>query len=412
MDNKHLLKTKVFSRISSIELVNSEKCQNACTYCYRTYKHNKSNLYAINGKRANDLLRKFLDLFELDNSFYTTKSIEMFGGDGLLDYKLSMEVLQVLNYYKPKLISIPTNARLISELTEYDIITLLSASKDTPISLSLSVDGTLGLKYRKLSKIGQMLGYEEKINYDKLFKLSKKYKWGYHPMLPFEESDRWLEVVKFFYNDYGIVPYLLEIRHPLSKENIIKSVRNLVRIRNFYEEKLANYDKESKDKILSNANTIHASQCPRGIGCSALTTMYIMPNGDLPFCHRVIDPPWVMANIDQKTFDISKLVNFRSGYDHRNHPLCMVCPIRKTCSGLCQGACYEYWGDPFIPIDSICNYILLKNWVFSRLYTDWKLMLQYSIDENLLEKKVYELFDKDIIDSIMEESNEYIIYEP
>ena len=398
---KNMLKNKVFSRISSIELVTSEKCQNDCSYCYRTNKHNKSSFYAMNGQRAHNLLRRFLNLFELDDEFFQDRSMELFGGDGLLDYKLSLEVLKVLNSFKPKNISIPTNGRLVSELAEYDVVKLLSSCDNTNLSLSLSVDGTLGSDTRKLSKIGHMLGYEEKINYDKLFKLAKKYEWGYHPMLPFNESDRWIEVVKFFYESYGVVPYLLEIRHPLAKEDIIKSVKNLVLVRDFYESILKDYDDKDKNKILSRANTIRASQCPRGIGCSGLTTLNIMPNGDLPFCHRVIDPPWVMGNVDDFNFDISKLVNFRAGYDHRNHPICMACPIRKTCSGLCQGACYEYWGDPFMPIRSICNYILLKNWVFSRIYNDWKAMLETSIDESLLEKEVYKIFSKDVINSLI-----------
>lgn len=384
-----IIEKKVLNRCSSVELVISEKCQNSCKYCYRTYKHNKSPLFALDGKQVNVLLNNFLSLFKQDITFFKNRHIELFGGDPMLDYTKFKEIINVVSKFKPTFISVPTNGRMLSELTTYDIEDLINSTDGVKIGFSLSVDGSPSDTNRPLSKIGKMLSYTNKIDYDKLINIAKKFKCGFHPMLDFGSINTWLDTTKFFIENYNILPYLLEIRHPLSKEQAIKAVRELVKVRNFLEEKIRD------PEIIRKANTIVASRVPRGLGCSALTTLCIMPNGDIPFCHRVIDPPWVMGNVFNE-LNISKAVNFTSVFDHRNHPYCIVCPIRRSCSGLCLGANYEYWGDPWIPIESICDYQRLKAWVFSRRYQDWKNMIELDSDIGKLEESVKDVFGEKI----------------
>jgi radical SAM protein with 4Fe4S-binding SPASM domain len=384
-DSKKLLDKKFLSRTTSIELVINEKCQNACTYCYRKFKHNTSNVFSVEPEQVKIMMQRFFNLIQEDGKeFLKHRSIELFGGDPLLDYQQVKKILKITGEYSPKYISIPTNGRLVSELSEYDLISLLDI--DTRVVLSLSVDGLPSDNQRPLSKIGKMLSYDTKINYDKLFKLSKKYNWGYHPMLSFKHINKWFDTVKYFMESFGVVPYLLEIRHSLSKEDAIESIIQLAKIRDYYE--------SIDEKAVEIANTIRASRTPRGLGCSALTTAYIMPNGDLPFCHRVVDPPWVYGNVNYG-IDITKAVSLHTIYNHRNVPECFVCPIRQQCSGLCQGACYEYWGDPWIPIPSVCDYVRLKHYIFALKYDDWEKTIGNDIE--YLRETVIETFtDKDI----------------
>jgi len=138
------------------------------------------------------------------------------------------------------------------------------------------------------------------------------------------------------------------------------------------------------------------------MGCSALTTLTIMPNGDVPFCHRLIDPPWVYGNV-YKGFDISKSINFMSAYNTKNTPECMACPIRKTCNGQCAGASYEYWGNPWMPIASICDYFKLKFYVFYTLFDDWKqTLISVNTDIDKLKSEVESAFGENILDVIMD----------
>jgi radical SAM protein with 4Fe4S-binding SPASM domain len=387
----NIVENKFLSRRSSLELVINEKCQNACKYCYRKYKHDNSNIFSLDAEIVKKHIYNLLDLFRQDSKeFFKNRSVELYGGDPLLNYKHSLDVIKIVDSFKPKTVTVPTNARLVSELSDYDIGVLLN-STETRISLSLSVDGLPNEHNRPLSKIGKMLVHDETINYEKLFKIARKYGCGFHPMLPFDSIDNWLSVVKFFLEKFGVVPYLLEIRHSLSDDDIMKAVVQLAKIRDYYE--------SIDEKAVGMANTIRASVVPRGLGCSALTTITIMPNGDMPFCHRVIDPPWVYGNVNYGV-DISKMISLTSVFDHRNVPSCFACPIRMECSGQCAGACYEYWGNPWMPIPSVCNYMRLKTYIFSLRYDDWKRTHKNKMDE--LKAVIEENMGSDVINKVLE----------
>jgi len=384
-----VIENKILNRLTSIEFVVSEKCQNNCEYCYRVKKHNNSVVNYINPEIIHVFLNNFLQLFKLEKSYFKTISTELFGGDALLDYANCKKIIDIcLNDYKFNFITIPTNARLVQELNEYDLKELLQER----VLLSLSVDGYPADSQRQLSKYGKMLAYNEKINYEKLIKLSKKYRTGFHPMFSFKHPETWVDTFEFFLS-YEIYPYLLEVRHPISKEQSIECVTQLARIRNRVNKKY------KQNRAL---NTIFASTVPRGLGCSALTTLTIMPNGDVPFCHRVVDPPWVSLNLLTKEWDIAKHVSFMSGFHHSNHPVCMQCSLRQVCSGQCSGANYEYWGDPWLPINSICNYAYLKYFIFMQLFEDWK-KLQDRVDYDKLKKQVYLIYTEDEINKIKSE---------
>jgi len=363
-DFPNIINNKLLNRITSIEFIVSEKCQNKCDYCYRVKKHNQSSVTMIDSDLIELFCNNYLEMFNLDKSYFTTCFSELFGGDAMIDYQKLKRILDVLiNKMKFKYCTIPTNARMVQELAPADLEDLVEVSNGK-MFLSLSVDGEPQDSQRSLSKFGKMLSYDEKINYDKLMKMSEKYHFGFHPMLTFKSIDLWLDTVKFF-KQYDILPYLLEVRHPISKEDSIKAVKEIIKIRHFVNE---HYPSE----VVRRSNTLCLSLVPRGLGCSALTTMAIMPNGDIPFCHRVVDKPWVFANVLTKEFNLDKAVTMTSGYDHRNHPLCMACGIRDICSGQCAGASYEYWGDPWIPIESICNFNKLKAFAMANYFSDWK----------------------------------------
>jgi len=394
---KKILENKVLNRCKSIEIVSSEKCQNACKYCYRVKKHSKSPVYSLKGHHVKTLVDALLNQIEQDTSFTKVRDFELFGGDSLIDYADALDILRTINReYKPQRITIPTNARMLQELTINDIRRLVDM--ETPVGFSLSVDG-ISDGNRRLSKIGKMLAYNEEVNYPKLLKIAKEFGCGFHPMLSFTDFTNWLPTIKHFFENMGVIPYLLEVRHSLSHGQSLGAVKELVKVRKYLESK--NLPKES----LKNANTTSGSITPRGLGCSALTTLCIMPNGDIPFCHRLIDEPWLIGNVFHG-IDISKAVQYTSTMDHRNFPDCIICPIRRFCNGLCVGACYEYWGDPWIPITTICDYMRLKYYIFGEVFEDWKNMLYNAggrIKRDILLHHVSETFGGDNINKILEE---------
>jgi radical SAM protein with 4Fe4S-binding SPASM domain len=391
MKVENAVKNKILNRLNSIEFVVSEKCQNACKYCYRVKKHNSSTVNYINPENAYIYLDNFCEIFNVDKDYFKTLGLELFGGDALVDYVKFKRLLEIcMNDYEFKHMVIPTNSRLLNELNSYDILELLNIGKR--LAFSLSVDGAPADCQRPLSKYGRMLSYEEKINYDRLINLSKKHSFGFHPMFSFDNFDIWYDTFIFF-AEQEVYPYLLEVRHPIDNESALQCVLQLKRIRQYV-------DTLDKPFLRKQLNTIYSSRVPRGLGCSAHTTFTIMPNGDVPFCHRVVDPPWVSLNILTKEWDTSKHITLISGHHHSNHPVCMVCPVRSVCTGQCAGASYEYWGDPWIPINSICNYILLKYYVFIKLFGDWKANANH-INIKELEQKVFNIFGENKVKEIL-----------
>ncbi len=385
------IQNKFLNRISGVEFIVSEKCQNNCKYCYRVKKHLSSPVSYIKPSLVKLFVENLTEMFHLTPDFFHNRKAELFGGEAMLNYKYLHDILDyLLNDVKFKEAIIPTNARMAQELTSYDLDHILDIAPGR-IHLSLSVDGQPQDNQRPLSKYGRMLAYQEQINYDKLIALAKKRNCGFHPMLSFDSPETWFETFKFFL-DRGVIPYLLEIRHSIPKEDTAECVKQLVYIRKYV-------DKYLKPELRKLVNTVNMSIVPRGLGCSAHTTLSIMPNGDVPFCHRVVDPPWVMANVLTKEFNISRAITLTAGHDHRNHPLCIACQIKTFCAGQCAGASYEYWGDPWIPIESICQFLKLKAYIMSLYFEDWsniKNHLTYGT-VNDLRKDIISIFGEKLV---------------
>jgi radical SAM protein with 4Fe4S-binding SPASM domain len=393
--NNQLFQKKYLNRLSSIEFVISEKCQNACKYCYRVKHHNKSKITHIS---IDDFKLMFNNISTLFNkNIYKYKTIELFGGDPVLNYDILCKIFKFLNKeLSTGLIVIPTNSRLIQELTFNDIRKMQKYAGNIRVAFSLSVDGEIIDSNRELSKYGKMHCYDTNIDYDYLKILITKFGklFAFHPMLHFNTVETWEPTIKFFYEKFKLVPYLLEVRHSVSSEDAIKAVNQLVNIRKY----LKSLDKY-KNKT-NFGNTISPSICPRGLGCSGLTTLCIMPNGDIPFCHRLVETPYVYGNIYKKQFNKEMAITYTSLFDFHNLPLCMECVIRNICSGQCLGANFEYWGDAFIMNPTICNYFKLKNYAMYNNFKSWKKTLSNQIDYNRLKTEIKMIFGDDIDDKI------------
>ena len=369
MFSNEAIKRMALQRCTSIEFIITEKCQNACKYCYRVKKHALSPYDMLDPEHLRLYIRKLKEMFGDD--VFRNREVELFGGDPLLDYDHTCKILEVLDQEVSDeiiYIGMPTNGRLLQEITMHDIEHLLSKTK-VPVGFSFSVD-VIDTVQRNLSNTGSYLSYNEEINLDMLIKLAKEGGHGFHPMLDFSTIDKWFDQFKTFF-DAGVRPYLLEVRHPLSKEQAIEAVRQMVRIRYYID--------KHDPKSLRHMNTIAASTVPRGLGCSAHTSLCITIDGKIPFCHRVLDPPWICGNLLTGDLNLSKFVFFKAGFDHRNHVACLTCPVRFACTGQCAGASYEYWGDPWTPIESICNYTKLKIFVMTNLFPDWITLLTESV---------------------------------
>jgi len=392
--NKILFNNKFLNRISSIEFTISEKCQNACKYCYRVKHHNKSKIEHISVDDFKLMITNLQLMF--NKNILQNKTIELFGGDPVLNYDKLIKFFKILDSYKVDRIILPTNGRLIQELTINDIKKLINSLKFSNVLFSLSVDSPYMDRNRPLSKYGKMLCYNNDINYDFIKKIIKNFprNFSFHPMLSFTTISEWQNSVKFFYDNFNYIPYLLEVRHPLSLDESLYAVQEMIKLRQF-----AKSLPEYKNKI-DFANSISASICPRGLGCSALTCLNIMPNGDIPFCHRLVESPYIYGNIFKQQFNKEMAISYTSLFNFRNLTSCIECNIREVCTGQCLGANFEYWGDAFIMIPSICNYFKLKIYAMSKRFKSFFDSYKNYVDYKKLRNELKTIFGDDIDDKI------------
>lgn len=376
-----------FNKITNLELIVGTKCQNACKYCYRVKDQHKGSIIGMPISRAKMYIENAIEM-----GFITDKIpvVEFFGGDPIVDIDYFKELLVLVKPYTSQIL-VPTNARILERIKDKDIDDIIAVS-DNKVSFSLSVDSPFQENYnRKLSSFGKMQGMEQDRDWDRLLHLSKKYGMGFHPMLSFDTVSTWYDTWEFFMNN-GVPCYLLEVRHPLSKDQMFEAVFQLCKI----------IKTVINENIHSNYNTIRPCFMDRGMTCSAQTTLAINIDGCVYTCHRLINERFKIADLNTKEVDASKFVMWKGLYHRRNQAVCMGCPLREVCPSQCLGAAFEYWGSNgglTIPVPSLCQYFLLKYYIFSLYFLDWNEFVKQHVKIKDLELAVYGNFkEKDLLE--------------
>lgn len=368
---------------TNIEFVFSNKCQKACTYCYRVRYQNEGPVFPM---RPADMER-YLEVIIKYNLVEMPTTFELFGGDPMLDLSTLTEYLKVMAPYAKKMM-FPTNGLILENLHDDTIEELIQTSNNT-LSFSLSVDGPVEDIQRPLSKFGKMQGFKQTRNWDRLFHIAEKFKSGFHPMLVFENANRWFEIWDFFRKKASNL-YLLEVRHPIADlQNAVEGVYQIAKIIRTCE----------KENIENAFNCTFPAITDRGMACSALTSLMVHYTGKSYYCHRLLYPKYEIFDFNKEQVDLRKFHLLNTAWHHSNSATCMKCPIRRVCSGQCQGAIDEYWeGAIGTPIPSVCHYYLLKYYALSKISRVWD--LQQYVDYEVLGKVVDSIYGPDVCANI------------
>lgn len=380
---------KKYNRLTGVEFIIGTKCQNACRYCYRVPYQNNGPYIDMSIENMKLYYNNALEMGLISDDM---PRLEIFGGDPIIDIDYFKSIVSEFKN-KFRAILIPTNGRVLENVSDYEIEELLKAS-DNKLKISLSVDGPLMENIqRPLSNFGKMQGFKQERNWNRLIYLSKKYRWGFHPMLWLEYPETWFETFKWFV-DNNLYVYLLEIRHGHQNDsNLIEGVYQLA--------KIAKYCSENKIDTRP-LNTVRTSKIPRGLSCSALTTLFINTDGCAYFCHRLFKSQFKIADLKTKEINLNNYIALNAGFNFRNSPTCMMCPIRNHCPGPCIGMIDEYWdrqGAVSTPIPSMCKYNLLKTGYFIHRKIDTWETVGNDEDINIA---VYANFGSDIYDKLDE----------
>ncbi len=375
-------KTKLFN---NVEFQLTSQCNLKCKYCYYNSKLNPEHI----SKRENLLtnIDAILEYFRKNN--YFPEKIDIFGGEILLQHSTYDIIEKIIKFYghttKRGFIAIPTN---MSFLRNEKLVEKLENLKEkankngVKIGISASVDGKyMDFINRPSFNVSDQKEFYNDEFYNTVFQYSKEKGCGFHPMVYYDNIERWKDNFLWFqrnFKEYDIPwnkLYLLEVRNDgWTKKSINHYVDFYKFVLEFVIEKL-NYDKELfiKGFILNGADGKpnidrmnlfnNTGRIGRGIGCSLQTTLNIRL-GDLTCnsCHRLSYDMFngfkFIKNKDNEIIDIEPLnLSFYFATmttDHRSWPYCESCLIKEICAGGCMGAQHEAMGDAFTPIPSVC----------------------------------------------------------
>lgn len=361
--------------MSIVEFQINALCNLNCTYCYY-YKYLNSATH-----KDDDTILSNLDAmldYLLENNFFSKiRNLDIFSGEPLIQNVGIKVVKRLIDYVHDNdldlPICIPSNGSFVyyeKKVEEVENLLDYAKSKNVHVGISLSFDG----KYMD-SENRSGVNYTDDY-YEKLFAFAKKYRCGFHPMVYYNNIEKWIDNFLWFqkmFKKYDIPwrnIYLLEVRndgwdYKSSKEykKFIKFVLNWV-FANRYKYDKYNFIHDFAINGKKNMNIFNnLSKHGRGIGCSMQHSIQIkLLDLTVNPCHRLsykeLDSFKFIKNDDNKIVDIEPMnigMFFATRhYNKKNAPFCQDCMINELCSGGCLGSQFESNNDPFVPIQSVC----------------------------------------------------------
>ena len=369
---EYLLDMLIFEKQGKdLELSFTAECDKACYYCY--LKQFGDKLYP----RVNDdIIVENLQLFLKHASYknYIFNRIDLFTGEffNLPYWRTVLDILLESDFKNYTSITIPTNFSFVDKGLTDEVCLYKKKFKDIGKSLllSCSIDGTDDFETRPNKD-------KTHSNIPKIVEAIDMLQAGMHPMIsPIfcknykKNIDFWIEVAKRF----DRMPMFLEVRNDfwdsVALDNLEQSMLYLADkmfnevlnkdinlfTKSFFS--LDNYTRKYNCFLLR-----FPTQLQR-ISCAFQSTISVrVPDLMLIPCHRLGYPELNYAQFIKEDDHLkleSKNLDFQISATTMNPssflPRCANCDIRMFCIKGCLGAQYEVTKDPFMPIDSVCNF--------------------------------------------------------
>lgn len=362
-----------------LELMFDTNCSLGCVYCYYNHPKHEKRLYPIQFKDSDKYVKNALMLIQyLHDNGMVPRGIDIFGGEPTIkkefyDIVWGMEKILSDEELRKLSVVVPSNySFLLSKYWTDKMIDILENSK-VRILLSASIDG----KYLE-SMNRPLIGKPEKDPrndewYDRLFEFNKKYGFGFHPMIYSQGIELWKKNFLWFqdmFDKHGIDwtnIYLLEVRNPEWSREQIKEFGKFLEflVKWTFENRCDSNVKRYTDFIFKargfNILNIFGS-IGRGLGCSVQSMLYVRLS-DLAIvpCHRTSYDEFIYGRfvvdgdkiVDIESKDVETFIAIYS-LDSQHQPYCEQCSIKEVCSHGCLGAQYEFTGDLFTPIPTVC----------------------------------------------------------
>ena len=445
----------------SVELIIRPECNQRCEYCYITQYGDKSYPYHLRGNNQEITENVSLLMKYFKEKKYFIRQLDLFAGDMFYD-NLFFEIMPyIFNYYKymtsyfPDLLDkntikdelgniiepvilIPSNMSFCADdekIIKTQKIVDEFAQMGIRIYFSYSSDGIYATDIREKREVQEEF-------FDKVLAFCSKNNWGVHPMISYESIncaidnyEWWKKKFKQHKFIHNTIPCFLEVRNPgWTQENIEKYKQFLIYVLNdtykeyncnvaeLFEYHFRNYAKQDNyyQFIGDTGYSLTKFNIHRPEGTSTecgLSTFDICINcGDLRIvpCHRLAYPQ-LSGGKFIKNQNNTQIINIEAnenlnGYlnlismNDLDKPKCYKCAYKALCMKGCPGAQYEYFGDPYISIPNVCEFLMAKYkttmefyhniGMFHYIFTNYKDYPDNKIYYNLLIELGYEEYKK------------------
>lgn len=402
---------------TNLEIYLTTQCNQNCEYCYLI--KNKNKLYPQEFDKKEIILKNLDILYNwiIENNFYIP-NVDLYSGE-IWHTDFGLEVLDktydaLTRGMQIGHFTIPANCTFLRSTKYRDLIQRrINKFKKigTPIQFSISVDGKI---IEDLSRpTNNKYDIKDDEFYEQMFMFAKYNDFYFHPMVSSFNVKYWIENYKWWKENiqkYNLPPealMMLEVRNDDWTEESINDYNNFM---NFLLEDFVNdYGAEYLGDLL--LRSVYANNfkdfTPSGYfpflvfdtedyqaGCSIPNHLTIRA-GDLAICpcHRTAYDKYLYGKF---IVENDKIVGIDANNTQAairillcNNRLCSfkcdTCIFNAHCLQGCYGAQLEANNDPFIPIESVCQFFESKYVNLLRKY------VEYGIIDFLERKKPHEV---------------------
>lgn len=385
------------TRISSLELYVTSECGQKCEYCY-LHRHGDILYPPEIRDRATILHNLDILLRHAVKEWTCLRNIDIFSGE-IVGTPLFFDVLDLILKYKKlggsfESVIVPSNFSFIHDdvLTEkvqqyIDKFTKLNMR----LSLSASIDGLL---IEDVSRPQKTYKPRDETFYNKVFAFMQHNLYCAHPMIAACSVDKWVDNYKWFIDkckqfDMDVLDRVmtLEVRNDdWTDEAIAKYLEFLqfycdYHFENRYDGDPRHFAKSvlglaGDSKGYTNFMLMDAVQIPT---CS-ISYQLTVRLGDLAIapCHRTAYPEFLYGRFivkDDEIVDIEAnnpviATKILLSNQRKSHHGCDTCWNANSCIRGCFGAQYEYGGEPFMPLRSVCKLFKSKTRFLMKWYRE------------------------------------------
>ena len=395
----------------AIELVIRPDCDQKCDYCYLRQYGKDSYPNRASKQEIIDNTNLLIDYFIKND--YLIKRFDLFSGDMFYDDLFFDIILIMHRYYKwiydnhrdfiewhhaqdekkhnPAIV-VPSNMNFCKHDEKIEKVKqCYSLLQEVGVTLyfSYSTDGKYATDIREHQ-------YVPDEHFHKVFKFCEEMNWGVHPMISYESIDNVIDNYEWFksvFRQYSLnngsgFPYFLEVRNDGWNEETIKKYSKFLQ---HHIDDIFHISSNSNPKVFFNNHLRIFEKSPEGkytfisdenrlynfiiftsnfIPCTLGLLNLCVNMGDLSLipCHRTAYPElrggiFKKENNEITGIEASEFYNAYLNliyYNNAYRPGCVNCDYRIFCLKGCLGAQYEKFGDPNIPIPSVCNLLKAK----------------------------------------------------